>query len=115
MRRSMKSYILSTVSALLLAVPVSGGLLSQNAYAAARLCLYSHNNYCATGNGAGNQVTIVTSNANTWTALSGGGGTTMYQNGSGHCLKAESSINKVTVSSGACSSSNDYERWVVAS
>ena len=64
------------------------------------ICMALDHNLCAMANGAGPDLTVVTSGANKWQAIPDGG-PIEWQNGSGNCMKATDTGN-VTIVNGAC-------------
>jgi hypothetical protein len=74
------------------------------------ICLALNTHLCEMANGAGPNLTVVSSGANKWQAIPDGG-PIEWQNGSGNCMKATDTGN-VTVINGACDGGASKD-WVV--
>lgn len=74
------------------------------------LCLWSAHSYCQVSHGPGNQNTISNSTRTNW-YYTAGSTTVQWHNGTGYCLRANST-NTVTVESHGCQG-DDGEKWIV--
>jgi hypothetical protein len=63
------------------------------------------------GHGSGNDVTMVSSGGNCFTALAGPGGSELFRNGDGNCLYASNSGHGPITVSATCSTTDTFEQW----
>jgi hypothetical protein len=76
------------------------------------ICLALNHSLCATANGVGHNLSVVSSGYNKWQAIpDGSGGKIMWQNGSGNCMEVTSS-EAVTNTLGGCGGAAS-EDWTV--